>query len=359
MENKVQNISQNRRIIGLDIFRILAALTVFLFHSQLQAECHYGPLSGFVSMGAIVMTGFFMLSGFVLYLNYNKKNLIRLPDLKSFYLKRCISILPIYYAVALIHILFVGKESLTENLVLAPIEILGLQSTFASLFMVSHNDGTWFISILLLCYLIYPFMQEVLKQIQLKTKILSIILCSGILLWSPAIVAIFHTATIYDRPFFRILEFFIGVSICSCVYENKSSVIRFLQQWKIFLFEVLVFIGAVSVAVHMNFSVGNYMLYSWIGLPMFMLMCITLYGVRSKMLENSRTLRFFASIAYAFFLAQFFCFQPVPKIMDFLGTTNNAIRIIITTAICTAIAAALHLLIEKPASKYLKKLILK
>ena len=91
------------------------------------------------------MTAFFVLSGYVIYYTYQKKDLGKLANIKLFYKKRYITILPIYYLVGTLYIIFFlgGTESLQENVILMPIEILGLQSVFTSIFSVSHNGGTW------------------------------------------------------------------------------------------------------------------------------------------------------------------------------------------------------------------------
>lgn len=45
-------------LIGLDVFRIIAAFIVMLFHSLIHIDCNYGILNSFVSMGVIFMTVF-------------------------------------------------------------------------------------------------------------------------------------------------------------------------------------------------------------------------------------------------------------------------------------------------------------
>lgn len=83
-------------------------------------------------MGAIAMTGFMLLSGYVLYVTYHTRVLIEKVQLKQFYLKRLISILPLYYSIAILHIgcgLITGKTSFTKEIVLFPIETLGLQGS--------------------------------------------------------------------------------------------------------------------------------------------------------------------------------------------------------------------------------------
>ena len=52
------------RVVGLDMMRIAMAILIFMFHSRIHVlNCSYGILNSFVDMGAIAMTGFFMLSG--------------------------------------------------------------------------------------------------------------------------------------------------------------------------------------------------------------------------------------------------------------------------------------------------------
>lgn len=125
MENK-DNTSNivSKRIIGLDIYRIFLAIIVFLFHSRIHLGCNYGICNNFIDMGAICMTGFFLLSGFVLFSGYNNTNLLKIHNIKKFYLKRLIGIIPMYYLISLIYILICGNENLFENLLLIPIEML-------------------------------------------------------------------------------------------------------------------------------------------------------------------------------------------------------------------------------------------
>ena len=61
--------SSSHRAIGLDLMRISLALLIFAFHSRIHVlQCNYGLLNGFIDMGAIAMTGFFLLSGYALFL---------------------------------------------------------------------------------------------------------------------------------------------------------------------------------------------------------------------------------------------------------------------------------------------------
>ena len=341
------------RAVGLDLFRVVAAVMVLLFHCNIHHDNSFGLLTGFVSMGAVFMTAFFMLSGYVLFLTYKDKSLVQAPALKNFYLKRIFGIFPLYLVVAALYVVTLGQESVFQNLVLLPIEVLGLQSVFSTLFPVSHNDGTWFISCLLLAYLAFPLMQEAVKQMSTRTKWMALAICTAVLLWSPLVVHTFKTDSIYSNPFFRGLEFFIGVLLCSL--PIRAGIAKVLATWKALIVEVFLLVAGVSIAVRLNVFVGNYMLYDWIVLPLFACMILTLAGIKSPRLQGSAVLRYASAASYAFFLAQVFNTQIENWLFSLCGIQNNALQIAVSVALCAVIAIALHELVEKPCARMLKK----
>ena len=60
-----------KKYIGLDIFRVVSALTICMFHTTVHLDCSYGILNDFSKMGAVFMTAFFMMSGFSLFVNWS------------------------------------------------------------------------------------------------------------------------------------------------------------------------------------------------------------------------------------------------------------------------------------------------
>ncbi|WP_369407309.1 acyltransferase family protein [Selenomonas caprae] len=269
-------------------------------------------------------------------------------------------IIPLYYTVAFFYVCFLGKETISQNILLAPVEMLCIQSSFDSLFAISHNGGTWFISCILMCYFIYPFMQEIVKQITVRMKVVIIGVVAGILLYAPFIVYFFKTSSIYSNPFFRMLEFLLGVVICSLmpkISTGKSS--KWLYSWQMILLEFLILVAGVTVGVKLHVSVGNYMLYSWVALPMFMLQIISMSGWKvPAYIYDLKSIRYCSKISYAFFLAQFFVWNSTVYIITKLGVDTNAARILISFSQCTIYAIFLHKIVEKFISKTLKEKLL-
>lgn len=103
-----------QRIIGLDYLRVYIVLVIFLFHSWMNLGCTFGPFSSFISVGAIYMSMFFMLSGYVLFLKYKDLS-VNVGSLKSFYLKRLISIMPVYWVSAIIYVVFSVRNRLRRT----------------------------------------------------------------------------------------------------------------------------------------------------------------------------------------------------------------------------------------------------
>lgn len=167
------------RIIGLDLVRIALTLLIFLFHSRIHLGCNYYTLNAFINNGHLVgMTGFFLLSGFCLQLSNGSREFSDFSVTKQYYWKRIISIYPLYIFTGCLFVailILIREQSLGDNLLLLPVELLCIQSFFDSLFEFSHNSGTWFISCLTLCYLLFPFLSMITRELK-KKSVFAIIL---------------------------------------------------------------------------------------------------------------------------------------------------------------------------------------
>jgi len=355
-----------KRYVGLDLFRIVSVIAVCAFHTTIHLGANYGILQSMSQMGAVFMTAFFMLSGYSLFVNYAGKDLEKIQNLKLFWIKRFIGIAPMYYIAAVLYILFnygayvafgFGSYSIANEFILAPIEILGIQSNFHSIFAFSHNGGTWFISCILMCYWVYPLLQEVAKQISTKSKIIIIALCGFVLLYSPFIEYRFNTVGIYASPFFRILEFAIGVMLAALKpqLDKIKFIKKYIYNWIAILLVDIIMIVGVTIAVKLNISVGNYMLYNWVCLPCFIIMLIGLSGVESAALSKSKIVSYCSSIGYVFFLAQLYSNAICKFIIGKFSITNNILIIALGWGVCIIIAVALHAVFEKPTKNWLKK----
>lgn len=342
-----------KRIAGLDLMRISLALLIYMFHSWMHFGCSYSFLTNFISVGAIAMTGFFLLSGYSLRLVYGAQNLMEKHNIGHFYLKRILGIIPLYYFFSLLFVFLLGNESIVDNALLLPIEVLGLQTTFTSLFGVTHNGGTWFISCIILAYLIYPFLQTICQQIGSRSKVFLLVLLIFLDIWAAFISRRFHTAEIYDNPFYRILEFTCGLLVADINLSYDNKFLRLLRSWGILAVSTIILVAGVSIIQHYK-NVQDYMLLNILVLPCFAIMLFPLGTLKMPYLEKSKTLGYLGKISYAFFLVQFFAWEIGRWCVNLIGYNHNWARILITFAYCVVASIIAYELIQKPIENWAK-----
>lgn len=134
------------RLDGVTISRFVAAFYVFIFHANLRAPIDLGGyFNGVVSNGAIGMSLFFVLSGFVLTYNYDS------GVTKDYLIKRIKRIYPAYIFTGLITLplLFLVDGHFVVGKIIASIVlyVFSIQAWFYQAFNVWNFGGTWSVSV--------------------------------------------------------------------------------------------------------------------------------------------------------------------------------------------------------------------
>jgi peptidoglycan/LPS O-acetylase OafA/YrhL len=155
------------------ILRFFAASIVVFFHFGQKIE-YYQQVPVIFKAGPQVVTFFFVLSGFLLFLGYQERELI----CRQYFLKRAIKILPLYFLAFSMSVVFracSGHLSFAEFL----LNLLCLQSWFPH--PLSLNFTSWFVSDLMFFYCVFPFILFVLKKTRPDGwKMVTV----GLLLWA-------------------------------------------------------------------------------------------------------------------------------------------------------------------------------
>lgn len=336
------------RVVGLDLLRISLALLIYMFHSTMHMRCYYSFLNPFIGVGAIAMTGFFLLSGYSLRLASGEHELIEKHNLGRFYLRRILSIVPLYYLFSILYMLFLGKESIADNLILFPIEALGMQSTFSSISHISHNGGTWFVSCIILAYAVYPLMQTICKQLKAKYKVLSLIVLVFIDIWGVVVSQRFDTMGIYDNPFYRTIEVACGMLVADINISYDNKVLQVLRSRGMLIGSIVILIGSVSCLKYF-YHIRDYMQYNIIVLPCFITMLFALGSLQMPRLEKSRSITYFSKISYAFFLSQFFVYQIGKWVLNEVGWFDyNWAKILVTFTFCVISSIIAYEFVQRP-----------
>lgn len=338
--------AHKQRFFMIDIVRILCALIIFVRHAQTMAGFYFGNIIGplCISMTNIVMTCFFILSGFSLYLSHGGGEQFTKKYILRFYAKRFISILPLYYLVHILWVLFF-EENIIEALIYTPIEILGIQSVFSSVFGVMHNGGTWFVSCILLCYIVYPLFTNIIQdtsRIKIKTLFLILIM---LYYYLPYYGVLTGSISLYTNPFERMLEFFIGILLA---YLRKSDNRNERDVYNVKKACLIVIVSAVFLVLSYYISI------TWMMNLSIIFICVGLYystKVRYEPLDNNKILHYISTLTYPFYLFQMLLWTPSLKIISWLGMENSKWSFLIALTLLILMCIISNELYVKPIKK--------
>lgn len=184
-------------------------------------------------------------------------------------------------------------------------------------------------------------------------KIRIILVLGLILLWSPFVQHYFHTQAIYSNPFFRVLEFTIGVLVSQmnrCV-DTDNKLILLLRKPTMCIFTIICLIAGVSFAYYIGIP-HDFMLYNWVALPCFISLLVSLGYINSR---PTKFVQYMINISFSILLSQLLVvWYGVKYILSYIGCDSNIAKILFPAIVCFGIANCLHYCIEKPATKYLK-----
>lgn len=227
IEIKSKGDYMSKRIDSLNFIRILGMTMILFFHAWLL----YGFSTGIawldekISIGAIFVTVFFMLSGFGLRKSNASLSIRDLSEVLAFYKKRILSIYPLFLLLTVVALLFHFRvmDSFAETLARLPIQFSMLHILFGKEWHdFLFNDNCWYVSALFVLYLLYPFLNEVVKRLGVRAKIvLSVVLwlvssfIYSYLVYGTELVFLDY----YPNPFLRIPEFMIGMILADLSEE--------------------------------------------------------------------------------------------------------------------------------------------
>lgn len=358
-----QNLTEQKkhRLFLLDILRIICAFLIYARHSVTMYGCSYG--SGldewFIMMTSPVMTCFFILSGFSIHYQHREEDLSAVWA-RRFLVKRLIAIMPSYLLVVFLWPL-AYPEQLKDWLVLLPVDLVGIQTGYHTLFGILHNGGTWFVSCLLFAYLSYPVLKAVLGSVKRRAPAALLIAAHFLLIYSNFVVPRFSLDRLYSNPIARTAEFWLGAAFSELLFRDggkpdaagaagtdvRSGVFTIL------LLTVLsVFLALVS---HENIQAT---VYGYLVNPAVLLILLVSSLVRSRRLENSRVLSVLSGISYQFFLAQLFLWKLTAWVLGMLGLGGNRFKIGMSLVLCTLLSLVVWRVYDKPVRKALSRKLL-
>ena len=338
------------RLIPIDLLKILFAALIFMRHVSTMGGVDWHSLNSF-ALGSTtpVMTGFFMLSGFALFYQHGDSSIFREGGLGKYYKKRLIGLMPLYLFVHVVYLLYYSYD-MKDALRLMPVELMGMQTWYNSLFGVLHNGGTWFVSCLLFCYFVYPLLQELLIPMKLTGRVTVFLLIGFFSVYSQFVISWYGCSSVYSDPLFRFLEFGTGAALCSireCFNNERTALWNGISLAASF---------AALVFLYRAILRGTWYLF----LP---LLCVLTFSAAEIIFlngRNCRLIKYLSSLAYAFFIMQCILWNQFYSLLArFPLFEINRYRFCLAFGLLFVESVLVHEIFEKPVQRILKKYLLK
>jgi len=242
-----------KKLLDLEILRALAIIMIVIFHANYYIKFGYN----LYDIGQVGVSLFIFVSGFLLYYTY--KNINFKNGLKNFYTKRFVRIYPLYWFAIIISFLWLilyygfisfpyGQKAAVISSTSILFGFLGLQG------FLSGNGGFnqslfWFVGVIILYYLIYPFLTK-------PKKLINIFLVSTIIF---IIFIIFYLLNLklFIGFFIFYWIFFAGIATCWLKDYLKNNVINFKQ---VFLQSKFRLLGIILVLILIFLTFHNMIL---------------------------------------------------------------------------------------------------
>ena len=358
---------ENQEILPLTGLRFIAAFYIFLFHWHIRwplTDNYFAK--NMLDQGAIGMSLFFMLSGFVLALCYANESI----NYKRYFINRFARIYPIYVIAAVVTLPWIGITFGSYSLVdvilglvrgtfLVFTNILLIQAWFPQLFNLWNDGGSWAISVEVFFYLMLPLILTRQLTQSSKRRLCVVASICFLLAILPGVSAFLFTGPangiFYSVPVFRLPEFIIGICLCLAIRDTaeRSKSRTILQIFvPVFFVTYLGFCGPL-----MPIYVGH----NWIALPVIAFMIFSLSNEKGPITAvlSTSTFVWLGKISYCFYSFQalliLFLISKHDGVVHAIPyLSNNKFLAAFSLILLVAISALGYYVIEVPARRAIK-----
>lgn len=317
---------------GLTIFRFVSAFYVFLFHCNLRYKADTSEWLGqVISNGAIGMSFFFVLSGFVM--AWASREGIKKDYLRS----RIARIFPAYLAMGIVSLPFLFQYDFKFSSTFFLIFITATQSLLPNTFGQWHFGGSWSVSTEMFFYLVFPLLLPLINKKPLPVLFISVVASSVIIPISMLMVNNPAFPTYYVSPLHRLPEFVSGVAL-GCMFVQGLR----LPRGKL----LLLILSVASLLFISPYNNNGWMRNNYITLPAI---CFIIYYLSSADIRKNiytSPLIYLGKISYSFYLMQLPIMIYITKHQDLLSSFSTWLVWLVLAAINLIMAAACYHFVE-------------
>lgn len=322
---------KNKKIGAIEALRFIGMLFIFLCHIDfIQYANNYNIklIAEHFKFGAVGVELFIVMSGFAITLGYFNRSI----SYKDFILRRLNRIYPLYFVFLIVGIFYMYNYFLTSPiLTFAKLcqHIFLLQTIIPTSSVTAFNGAAWTVATLFICYLTVPILFKGFKH---KMKSTIIILFIYILFVN--IVALYleenfsnslYIWLTYLSPFYRFLDFFIGVCF-GIIFINIQNLSKRLSANAFSLIEILL----TTTWIYFTFNQINIQVYGIICSGLLLVFSFQ-KGCISKSFKQQIWIKL-GALSYSFYLCHYLILMVTTKLI--LQYNLNTDCIIITASIC-------------------------
>ncbi len=340
--------------------RFLAAFSVFISHAAFFGGTAAGvDLSYLYPLGAMGVSFFFILSGFVLTYSSRKND-----STVSFWKRRSLKIFPNHAAVWLGIILMVHFAGLTR---MPPGARITFSDDLFNLFLVDTiiprmptgggNGVAWSLTCEFVFYLLFPLLLPLVRRISVARLTFAATCCLAAI-WAVPLASLALAGTpaggplgqemsaaqlvlVYFWPLARIPEFVLGIILARLHLERPTRSVGIPAA-------VLLLLASYTVGLTLA---GPFQLVAVSALPLALIILAAAASDtrRRKTLLTTRASIFLGDISYAFYLIHF---TALIAVMQFAGDKlGPLLAVSCALVVSLALSAVLYLLVEKPVMR--------
>lgn len=337
----------------LTFTRFIAAISIVIFHYGLDVfPFNHGLANILLKQANVVVSYFFILSGFVMIIAYGDKDKIEFGD---FMKRRLARIYPAYFLAIIVFLFYFLVQ-------FKPFDIKGLILNFTFLqswipgYALSFNAPGWSLSVEMFFYLLFPLLFNYFYKRYSVNKLLIPILL--LFVTSQILLHVLRYSTFYKGfpsasndlifffPLMHLSEFLVG-NIAGLFFLKGVK----KRNYDFYIFMLIIILILLLIS-HSGINYHNGML-AFVFVPLIILISSN-NGISTKIL-TTKYLVFLGEISYGIYIFQKPVFFWVSGILKYYNINNSALNFYLTVTVLLILSAISYKFIETPLRKIVNK----
>lgn len=307
------------KIAGVDFIKFFSFFTIFLLHIE---KISYFSTNNIARLGVYL---FMVLSGFLMMYNYESKfEKTSLSVIIKFVKIKIMKFYPLFIIGLIIKIpVSLLRYYYEYGGIVADFVTNSLLRFFSSIFLIqafipnqnynfAFNGVSWFLDVLIFCYLFTPLFIKIIKKNTYKKNIITLFIIIFLQLIFQMIIDKYvqNDFWYYIFPPYRLFDYFIGMLLCYILTTNENFHIDSIQ----ITYTAYEIIFIVIVIISYLFDLFNCNEYTYILTILFLCVFIQNKGFISRKLNACYFVKKIASVNLELFLLH----QPIIKYIEFI-----------------------------------------